>query len=245
MDALETTELGGLTIKIYQDESPIHPRKDCDNLGKMVTWHRRYDLGDEQPRVDHQEYLNNLAIEVDPTVAGRINFWTDGLGWQCLLNKYNTTDLYYIKALAAAEAITEKIIQTALIKCVILPLYLYDHSGITISTGPFSCPWDSNQVGFIYATPEMIRKCYEVKRITKAIRTKVEECMQAEVTIYDQFLTGDVYGFRIEDERGEDLDSCWGFYGIEEVRRESEAQARWYADNRINGMMIDDLKMAI
>lgn len=36
-------------------------------------------------------------------------------------------------------------------KYIILPLFLYDHSGITISTGPFSCPWDSGQVGWIYA----------------------------------------------------------------------------------------------
>ena len=30
-----------------------------------------------------------------------------------------------------------------------LPLYLYDHSGLTIATTPFSCPWDSGQVGWI------------------------------------------------------------------------------------------------
>jgi len=39
----------------------------------------------------------------------------------------------------------------ALGKYVILPLYLYDHGGITMSTGAFSCPWDSGQVGWIYA----------------------------------------------------------------------------------------------
>ena len=35
---------------------------------------------------------------------------------------------------------------------VILPLYLYDHSGITMNTCGFSCPWDSGQVGWIYAS---------------------------------------------------------------------------------------------
>ena len=35
---------------------------------------------------------------------------------------------------------------------VILSLYLYDHSGITMSCSPFSCPWDSGQVGYIYLT---------------------------------------------------------------------------------------------
>jgi len=34
--------------------------------------------------------------------------------------------------------------------CVTLDLRLYDHSGLTISTAPFSCPWDSRQVGRVY-----------------------------------------------------------------------------------------------
>ena len=41
---------------------------------------------------------------------------------------------------------------------VILPLYLYDHSGITISTAPFSCNWDSGQIGFIYTTEKRIKE---------------------------------------------------------------------------------------
>src|SRR4030042_1625044 len=39
---------------------------------------------------------------------------------------------------------------------IILPLFLYDHSGITMSTKPFSCPWDSGQVGYIYVTREKL-----------------------------------------------------------------------------------------
>src|SRR3990167_995153 len=35
---------------------------------------------------------------------------------------------------------------------VILPLYLYDHSGLAINTTGFHCPWDSGQVGFIYVS---------------------------------------------------------------------------------------------
>ena len=31
----------------------------------------------------------------------------------------------------------------------IKPLYLYDHSGITISTSPFGCQWDSGQIGWV------------------------------------------------------------------------------------------------
>ena len=35
---------------------------------------------------------------------------------------------------------------------VILPIYMYDHSGLTIRTHPFSDNWDSGQIGFIYAS---------------------------------------------------------------------------------------------
>ena len=97
---------------------------------------------------------------------------------------------------------------------VILPLYLYDHSGITISTSPFSCPWDSGQVGFIFVTKETVRKELNVKRVTRTIQDNVSKVLIGEVETYDQFLTGDVYGYRITDtETDEELDSCWGFYG--------------------------------
>ena len=41
---------------------------------------------------------------------------------------------------------------------VILPLYLYDHSGITMNTTGFSCGWDSGVVGFIYCSKKDFRE---------------------------------------------------------------------------------------
>jgi len=41
---------------------------------------------------------------------------------------------------------------------VFLPVYMYNHSGITISTHPFSCPWDSGQLGWIYCTKKRFIK---------------------------------------------------------------------------------------
>jgi hypothetical protein len=91
-----------------------------------------------------------------------------------------------------------------------LPLYLYDHSGITMSTGPFACPWDSGQVGIIYIEKEKFRKEWNCKRVNKK---KVYDLLRAEVEIYDNYLTGAVYGFIVEDETGDSVDSCWGFFG--------------------------------
>jgi hypothetical protein len=96
---------------------------------------------------------------------------------------------------------------------VALPLYLYDHSGITMNTTGFSCGWDSGQVGFIYVTKEKLRKEFNVKRISKAILQKATDILVGEVSTYDQYLTGDVYWFGVYDESGEMVDSCGGFYG--------------------------------
>jgi len=97
-------------------------------------------------------------------------------------------------------------------KAIYLPLYLYDHSGLTMSTGPFSCPWDSGQVGWIYASPESVRKEFG-KRITKQIKEKVLKILEAEVAEYDSYLKGEVYGYQVKNEDGEEIDSCWGFIG--------------------------------
>lgn len=88
-----------------------------------------------------------------------------------------------------------------------LPIYAYEHGGITIKTSPFSCRWDSGQLGVIYVTREQAKK----QGFTDD--SMIYDRLEDEVAIYDQFLRGDVYGYKIFDAEGEELDSCYGFYG--------------------------------
>lgn len=96
---------------------------------------------------------------------------------------------------------------------VFLPLYLYDHSGITISTTPFSCPWDSGQVGVIYVSRE--RALEEYGALLDGNREAAIACLIGEVEEYDQYLTGDVWTVRVEDaETGETVEGpVGGFFG--------------------------------
>ena len=98
-------------------------------------------------------------------------------------------------------------------KYIALPLYLYDHSGLRIRTHPFSCRWDSGKVGYIYVDLQSVRENYGVKRVSKKLRQRVLDVLMYEVKTFDQHLSGDVYGFIVEDEDGKILDSCYGFYG--------------------------------
>jgi hypothetical protein len=96
-----------------------------------------------------------------------------------------------------------------------LPLYLYDHSGISMSTGrnyPFNCPWDSGQVGYIFVAYENIRKSFATKRLTKKVIKNALECLESEVKVYNDYLMGNVYGYIVK-RNGGDVDSCWGYIG--------------------------------
>jgi hypothetical protein len=120
---------------------------------------------------------------------------------------------------------------------IVLPLYLYDHSGITMRTTSFSCPWDSGQVGIIWIEADKIRKEYSVQRISKKLRERVTGYLVSEVGVYDQYLTGDVYGFIVEDENGEHLDSCWGHFGLDyckqAAKESAEHEAKGVAEKKI------------
>lgn len=96
-----------------------------------------------------------------------------------------------------------------------LPLYAYIHSGETISTTPFSCPWDSGQYGEAFITKEKARSEYGVKRISKQLVEKMNKIIEGEVETLDQRLQNDVYGFSVVDDDGEVIDSCGGFYGTD------------------------------
>jgi hypothetical protein len=150
-----------MELKILQDSDPMNPRIECDNVGIMVCFHRRYRLGDE---TDLKESMFS--------------------GWDELREH-----------LEKEEGVVA-----------ILPLHLYDHSGITMSTEPFTCLWDSGQVGFIYTTKALLEKM-------GVTLEDVEGVLKAEVKTYDQYLTGDVWGYVIEDDEGEEVDSYWGFFG--------------------------------
>lgn len=96
---------------------------------------------------------------------------------------------------------------------IVLPVYIYDHSGITISTTGFSCPWDSGQVGIIYISRKDAIKEWGKTICTASVVRKARERLALEIETLDQYITGDVYGYVVEDPQGEETDSCWGFYG--------------------------------
>ena len=114
---------------------------------------------------------------------------------------------------------------------VLLPVYKYDHGGVALKTTPFSCPWDSGQIGWIYATQEDLKKCYLTQAVTPEIIETATQVLAAEVQQLSDYLNGQVFGYKIY--QGNELwDSCWGFYGgPDEAKDNALAEIRHYLGN--------------
>lgn len=121
-------------------------------------------------------------------------------------------------------------------RAVILRVFKFEHSGVAYSTTPFNDPWDSGQVGWIFATRADILKEYGGTRLTQAKRDKAAQLLRGEVETYSQWANGEVYGYQIHSAENPDdpndnthnddcLDSCWGFYGFDYVRHEARVAA--------------------
>ena len=106
----------------------------------------------------------------------------------------------------------------------ILALYLYDHSGISISATSFlgraqHANWDSGQVGFI-ASKEIGHDTY----------------LMNEVSAYDNYMQGNVYAFRIYEDIScshchhtsqEVYEYRGGYESVDEALREGISEANY------------------
>jgi len=113
---------------------------------------------------------------------------------------------------------------------VVIPLYMYDHSGITIRTYPFASHWDSGKIGYIWASRKDVMECYSRERMSDKLRDRVEKVLVGEVETYDQYVTNDVYGWVVESPEGRSLDSCSGYFGWDYARNAMLQEARSVID---------------
>lgn len=247
---------------IQQDNMNDSPR-DWDNMATMACWHRNYSLGDKLDDKTPEDFWHRMVRENVPredVFEAALNGKLKGIRLQQNEESPDLYDIYetsYWRTIFGGSEPSEYLEFESVRKegildyleddlsvghCMTLlesyaewlPLWLYDHSGITMSCGArcgqYADQWDSGQVGWIFVTKDRMMKevwGHDGRPLTDGNwRGRADEIMRGEVETYDQYLTGDVYGFtlyEIERESGledeiteEDLneiDSCWGFYG--------------------------------
>lgn len=237
-------------IHIERDKNPWNPRTEQDgNVGTMKCWHQSYNLGDSNKNKykNPEDFLQDLLRQKvnEKTILNYVrNSKADGIEIKynrsdCVWELWTTnkakfqlyseqTELDWLID-SIVETLSSKDIWYLLKKhanIIALPLYLYDHSGITMSTASFNNCWDSGQIGWIYTDKENILSQRYKFRNSKGNLIKITkrnwkeaayQILKKEVKIYNMYLQGEVYGIIIEEydsdfEDFDETDSCWGFY---------------------------------
>jgi len=88
----------------------------------------------------------------------------------------------------------------------IFGLEAYIHSGVSLYLSyEGNCPdrkWDVCQLGLVF-----------VKRTETKSRIKAKKIAENLLETWNDYLSGNVYGHRVIDNNGNEIHSCWGFYG--------------------------------
>lgn len=214
-----TTRVGDLIVQVVADvfAEASDPREN-DNYTRIYGDHRRYTIGDGKPPLEHQRILDRGGIR--------------------LLHRY-------MRLFGDPANDNTKVLAFS-------KLGMYDHSGITFYTVPMgssaqhwadSGGWDSGATGYVYIAQDrwdllgggdpsaVVDGEVDLPLGPVPVKvTQVWKMLEAEVQEYDDWCTGNVWGYVVtkpcdhghEDDNddtiaacphSEVVDSCWGFIG--------------------------------
>jgi hypothetical protein len=93
--------------------------------------------------------------------------------------------------------------------CLLLPVYMYNHGDVMVSTSPFECQFDSGVLGYWVFTQQELDEHFKGNReeANKYVKHRIEE--------YSEYLQGNVYTLHTFDqETFQYEDSVSGIYNI-------------------------------
>lgn len=268
MTEYKRTEYRGLTIVSYYDEEPENPRT-WDNVATFVCKHRSYDLGDEQ---DIEGCVEGLLEEYVPAKAiieyfvktrnahlvsgeedSRCNQYYEyevtlrGEKYTCHIDA-DTGDSEDDIAYQMGQELdwSEKLeLIEATGEVVMLPISMYEHSGITLWLGSKwghpDAQWDCSSIGFAFVEKKTAEKEMSQRILPDGQKNDWKEwaytIMEGEMKTYDQYLRGEVYGYMIEDEEGEVasnvyLCGCWGYYDENHLLEDAKGNIDTYLEEK-------------
>lgn len=145
---------------------------------------------------------------------------------------------------------------------VVVPVWGYEHGQLALSAGKrvgaFSDPWDSGLAGLAYCRRSWARENLRAPSAGETLDDVIEQAIRAEVTYYDAWQQGDVFGWiaerrviTAEDEQDSDaweqIESVWGYIGDDRehtLGEAVEACERQRAEDDGDASEIDDLRRA-
>lgn len=263
MEQYESQQYRGCTINIGFDGDSDSPR-EWDNVATFVCKHPHYSLGDKQNVKGvvedlFSDHVTDKAI-IDFFIKSRNAEYIPGEEDDDSDHYYKFTEIYckeshdrYIDADSSiteseiAEDMTEELslnekleLIEASGEVVMLPISMYEHSGITLWLGSKDhhpdARWDCSSIGFAYIEKSTAEKEMSNRLLPEGSDFDWKEwsykIMEGEMKDYDTYVRGEVMAFNIEDEDGNVFDSCGGYYDEEQLINDAKASIDGYLSEK-------------
>ena len=244
-------------LHIWVDNGEECNPRDYDHDSIMACFYPRYNLGDKIEEQTPEKFWNNMVFKYcsdediynaliscslsdlaaipDEIDVDRYNVWAIHKENENVIKDeviydndfYVDSTMEEIVSAVADELSIRDCMKLLEKKVVWLPLWIYEHSGITMSCGertyPYNDMFDSSCAGWI------ITVLSDFNEQNKAI---AEQNMKLEVEEYDSYLTGEVFGYTLYKQDGwvendieesaepnwVEIDSCGGFIGDDMIK---------------------------
>lgn len=203
MDTVHEETRHGLTIKIMQDPDPTTPEEDEDQNLFLVGYHRQFSV--EGPR-------------------GPVPVWVGkGAKGALLVTKADAVAL--VSGKTAMEAQGYGWPRGLAKEYHVFALEAYIHGGVHLSLVSEGAllpdrNWDVSLLGAVF-----------VARVEWKRRAAAYKAARGLVETWNDVMSGNVYGYSVED-KGVELESCWGFVG--DYEKYALPEARAMADSYTN-----------
>ena len=191
----------GVRLVIRRDDNPISPREFDDNLGTIVCFDRVW-YGDRHEFHDKDEFLKDRLLAHFGDEEQAEAFW-DKMEQEYLCDPEKVRDDHILEELGKDH--------------VILPVYMYRHSGDTVSTEPFNDPWDSGQIGWIYTEHAKVDLFFGA--VNDSTLSQARERLENEVSTWNDYIMDENYAYDLVNEQtGEVMDGGFWTGDIESLK---------------------------
>jgi hypothetical protein len=242
----------GLTIQLHYDDSVFNPRDQFDHAGTLLSFTGDF-TGDKNMSLDNDLQIDCLQCSGLGTEDER--YWLQrlqGFNWILIgagslksmeseldnVQQRDSTATFNVELApchvcngeGTISATVSEWIKESYDGALVVPLRYADYGS---DCDMFDVEADDDDINAaIYCTAETIQNEWN------GDRNAARACLEAEVSEFSAWLKGEVYGYVLLDEHGNDLpepfqDSCWGFIGDDKYVRDEAERAAAYVATRI------------
>lgn len=240
MENIHEEKYQGLTIKISHDDDVQGPQEWGDDNVFLVAYHRNFSVDAPRKTLPQDQWTISDHKSVC-TQCGQRNFTslkeTGNTCGKC--GEATRIDKTFYKEtqgqpmfsknelIAYMQHDKENCDVDLFNKYHVFGLEAYIHSGVSLALsheGNFpDRRWDVSQLGAVL-----------IAKTEAKTNAKARKIAQGLIETWNEYLSGNVYGYQIEDAEGNEIESCWGFYGDYDSKGGALSEAKSIVGNMTN-----------